>query len=69
MNQLYVGITLVVLGIILSVIRFKGAAEQPGESTTSGKPYLKNAGIGLILIGIYYLVRYLISLGSESADT
>ena len=57
MNQLFSGFTIIALGIVLLVVYNKKTKSQK-ESTTFQTPYLKNAGIGFILFGLYYLTKY-----------
>lgn len=57
MNQLISGVTLLILGAVLLVFYSRNAKRQK-EATTFETPYLKNGGIGFILFGIYFLIRY-----------
>jgi chromate transport protein ChrA len=57
MNQLYSGVTIIALGIVLLVVYNKKTKSQK-ENTTFQAPYLKNVGIGFILFGLYYLTKY-----------
>lgn len=57
MSQLFAGFTFIVLGIVLLVIYNKATKSQK-ENTTFQTPYLKNGGIGFLLFGLYFLVRY-----------
>lgn len=60
MNQLFAGAAMIVMGIVL-LITYNRAARTQKENTTFQAPYLKNGGIGFLLFGLYYLVRYLTS--------
>jgi hypothetical protein len=57
MNQLFSGITFIVLGILL-LLFYNKASQKQRESSFFEKPYLKNAGIGFILFGVYYIFMY-----------
>jgi hypothetical protein len=57
MTQLFAGCTFIVLGTVLLVIYNKAIKTQK-ENTTFQTPYLKNGGIGFLLFGFYFLVRY-----------
>ena len=60
MNQLLAGITLIVLGVVLLIVSAKSARTRQ-ENATTQTPYLKNGGIGFVLFGLYYLLRYFIA--------
>lgn len=57
MNQLFAGAAMIVMGIVLLVV-YNRAAKAQKENTTFQTPYLKNGGIGFLLFGLYYLLRY-----------
>lgn len=57
MNQLIGGFTFIISGSILLLIHARTTKAQK-ENTTFQTPYLKNGGIGFVLIGLYFLVRY-----------
>jgi len=57
MNQLFSGITIIALGIVLLVVYNRKTKSQK-ENTTFQTPYVKNLGIGFILFGLYYLTKY-----------
>ena len=59
MNQLISGITLIVLGTVL-ILFYSSQAKKQSESPLFEKPYLKNGGIGFVLFGVYYLLRFFI---------
>lgn len=57
MNQLLVAGVFVILGIILLVVHHR-KEKSKDEKAIGEIPYLRNAGYGFILFGIYYLVRF-----------
>jgi hypothetical protein len=59
MNQLISGVTMIILGTILIVFYNRQSKKQP-ENSLFEKPYLKNGGMGFILFGIYYLLRFVL---------
>jgi hypothetical protein len=59
MNQLFAGIALTVLGIILFVANYRATKSQNENAFQS--PYMKNAGIGFVFFGIYFLLKYLLN--------
>lgn len=56
--RILLGLLMMALGGILLIVH-KSRTKSDKESTSLEKPYLRNAGIGFILFGIYYLVDYL----------
>jgi hypothetical protein len=60
MLQLLIGFTMIALGAILLLIHFRSPKAQK-ENNAFEIPYLKNGGIGFVIFGIYYLIRYLLN--------
>lgn len=60
MSKLYSGITMVVIGIAAIVIYNKLTVSQR-ENAFFEKPYLKNFGAFLILVGAYSVIQYFLS--------
>jgi hypothetical protein len=58
MNRLLTGIALTVLGIILLVANHRATKSQNESAFQS--PYMKNAGIGFVFFGVYFLLKYLL---------
>lgn len=56
MNQLISSMSLIVLGTVL-ILFYNSQVKKKPESPLFEKPYLKNGGIGLVLFGVYYLLR------------
>ena len=56
MNQLFAGAAMIVLGGVMLVIYNRSVKTH--ENTAFQTPYLKNAGVGLILCGLYFLAKY-----------
>jgi hypothetical protein len=67
MLQISASILLIAIGIIL-IVKHRRESLSQRESQSMEKPYLKNAGIGLILIGTYLLISYLIRIAQYTAD-
>ena len=59
MNQILSGITMIVVGSVMLVIYNRSVKAQ--ENTAFQTPYLKNGGVGFILIGLYFLGKYFAS--------
>ena len=57
MNQLFAGGAMIVMGVVLLLVYYRAARSQK-ENTTFQTPYMKNGGIGFLLFGLYYLLRY-----------
>jgi hypothetical protein len=49
----------IVLGTVIILIYNSQAKKRP-ESPYFEKPYLRNGGIGVVLFGVYYLLRYFV---------
>jgi hypothetical protein len=60
MNQFFSGLAMIMLGLILILFYNKQSKKQPDHALFE-KPYLKNGGIGLILFGLYYLLRFFLA--------
>jgi hypothetical protein len=67
MLQISASILLIAIGIIL-IVKHRRESRSQRESQSMEKPYFKNAGIGLILIGTYLLISYLIRIAQYTSD-
>jgi hypothetical protein len=56
MNQILAGSTMIALGAVMLVIYNRSIKAQ--ENTAFQTPYLRNAGVGFILFGLYFLAKY-----------
>ena len=61
MRQLSLALFLITFGIVL-IVRYQRAVRAQQESQPPVKPHLRNAGVGLILFGLYWVVGYVLDI-------
>ena len=57
MNQILAGLGCLVVGIVMLIFHYSTSRGQR-ENTALQTPYLRNGGVGFIIFGLYYLLRY-----------